>query len=416
MTNGLPAEGRPALTDRGSCPKCGGPLDYGACQACSNERGFRVVRREMAILILVSVAAVPAYLLTRAVAAWNRQTDVRIAGEWYRRGQGQLRAGETIAATESLRRASVRDRDNPKIALALAQVLAAKNRDAEARTALLRLSGTSPNDPEIHLELARLSARGGDVPDALLHYHEALNGPLAGKAAAGVSRPIRMELVRFLLDHHESGRALAELLVLAADTPPSAESHVEVARLFLEAGDTSRALEEFVEACRLDRQSPAALAGAGEASFRLGDYRAARRYLEQAVDQDPGDSRSAELLETTRLIQTANPLAPRLASDERVTRLLAGLDQSAKRLDACLEPGSDVPASEVSGLEQLRAEVVSMRGLLEAKGRPRGPGLVQDGAELVFRVEEASSRACGEPTGLDLALLLIGRRHGGAGS
>lgn len=388
----------------------------GACGWCGSGRVFGVLRREIVILALVSVAAVPTYLLTRAVAAWNRRTDVRIAGEWYRRGQQQLRDGDTGAATESLRRASVRDRANPKIALALAQVLAAKNRDAEARTALMRLSGTSPNDPEIHLELARLSVRGGDVPDALLHYHEALNELPAGAEAEERGRRIRTELVRFLLARDARGRALSELLVLSANVPSDAESHVEVARLFLEAGDVTRALGQFVEASRLDGASAPALSGAGEASFRLGDYASARRYLERARALGPGDPGSTGLLETTRLIHSANPLAPRLASDERVTRLVAGLDQAAKRLDECLDARSDVRVSERPGLEQLRAELASMRSTLDAKGRRRGPGLVQDGAELVFRIEEAASRSCGEPTGLDLALLLIGRRHGGAGS
>lgn len=400
----------------GSCPKCGAQAVSGACPNCGDPRAFRFFRREIAILALVSVAAVPTYLATRAVAAWNRRTDVRIAGEWYRRGQQQLRDGDTGAATESLRRASVRDRANPKIALALAQVLAAKNRDAEARTALMRLSGTSPNDPEIHLELARLSVRGGDVPDALLHYHEALNELPTGAEAEERGRRIRTELVRFLLARDARGRALSELLVLSANVPSDAESHVEVARLFLEAGDVTRALGQFVEASRLDGASAPALSGAGEASFRLGDYASARRYLERARALDPGDPGSTGLLETTRLIHSANPLAPRLASDERVTRLVAGLDQAAKRLDECLDARSDVRVSERPGLEQLRAELASMRSTLDAKGRRRGPGLVQDGAELVFRIEEAASRSCGEPTGLDLALLLIGRKHGGAGS
>lgn len=374
------------------------------------------MKREIVILILVSVGAVPAYFLTRAVAAWNRQTDARIAGEWYGRGQAELRAGDTSAATESLRRASVRDRGNPRIALALAQVLAAGNRDGEARAALLRLGETSPNDPEVHLELARLSAKGGDVRDALLHYHEAVNGLRAGTEAEGQSRHIRMELARFLLDHREGRRALSELLVLAADAPSTADSHEELARLFLEAGDPARALEQFVEASRLDKQRAPAFAGAGEASFLLGDYRSARRYLEQALELDPGISRAAGLLETTRLIQTANPLAMRLPASERMKRLVAALEQAARRLDGCLGRQGALPASQRSDLEQLRAKVEAMQTALGAKGRSRGPDLVQDGAELVFRAEEAASRSCGEPTGLDLALLLIGRRHGGTGS
>lgn len=400
------------MTNPEACPRCGAPLASGACTSCAEERGSRVIRREIGILVLVSVLAVPTYLFTRSVAASNRRTDTRIAGEWFRRGQEELRAGDTASAAESLRRASVRDRDNPKIALALAQVLAARNRDDEARTALLRLSGTSPDDPEVHLELARLSAKDGNVPEALLHYHEALNGPPDGPGADAQNRRIRRELVRFLLDHGERGRGLSELLVLAADAPPDAASHVEVAGLFLEAGDVARALEQYAEACRLDRQNVPALTGAGEASFRLGNYATARRYLERAVAEDPGASKAAGLLETTRLIQSANPLALRLLPAERMRRLVVALDQAARRLDGC--PGLATPGG--SDLEQLRAEVDATRHVLDSKGQNRAPGLVQDGAELVFRVEEAAARSCGEPAGLDLALLLIGRMHGGAGS
>jgi tetratricopeptide (TPR) repeat protein len=317
---------------------------------------------------------------------------------------------------ESLRRASVRDRDNPKIALALAQVLAARNRDDEARTALQRLSETSPAEPEVHLELARLSAKGGSVPDAIRHYHEALNALPNGKDDEGRRRRIRTELVRFLLDHDQRGPGLSELIVLAVDTPSNAEAHIEVAGLFLNAGDVARALEQFREASRLDKLSGPALAGAGEASFLLADYESARRYLERAVEQDPSASKAAQLLETTRLIQSANPLAMRLPSGERMKRLLAGLDQAAKRLDRCLDPGTGLSASQRPDLEQLRTEVESMRRALDATSRNRDPELVQNGAELVFRVEEAASRSCGEPAGLDLALLLIGRKHGGAAS
>jgi len=359
---------------------------------------------------------VPTYLFTRAVADRNRSTEARIATEWYRTGQQQLREGNTNTARESLRHASVYDRDNPKIALALAQVLAATNRDGEARTALLRLREISPNDPEIHLELARLSARGRDVPDALLHYHLALYGLSTGKGAEGPSRRrIRMELVRFLLDHDEHGRALSELLILAADSPSKADSLIEVARLFLEAGDAARALEQYQRASRLDEKSAPALEGAGEASFLLGNYASARRFLERAVELDRGAARAADLLETTRLIESANPLAARLPFAARKKRLVVAFAQAAGRLESCLESQQSRPAPRTE-LEQLRAEVESMRPALEAKDPHPDPDLVQNGADLVFRIEEATSRSCGDPTGLDLALLLIGRKHGGAGA
>jgi hypothetical protein len=40
------------------------------------------------------------------------------------------------------------------------------------------------------------------------------------------------------------------------------------------------------------------------------------------------------------------------------------------------------------------------------------PELLAAGAELVFKAEETTNQTCGEPAGLDEALLLAGRKHG----
>ncbi len=402
------------MTTAPACPRCGAPLVSGACGSC-DERAFRVVRRDIAILVLLSIAVVPAYLFTRSAAERNRTTDKRIAAEWFRKGREELERGNPEAAMESLRQAAVRDRDSKSIALAFARVLVAAGRDGEARTALLRLRERAPGDPEIALELARLETRGGNVPDALLHYHQALYGSPGGEEAGRTSRAVRLELVRFLLDHGEASRAQSELIVLAADAPADAAAHVQLAGLFLEAGDERRALAQYLEAARLDERSAAAFAGAGKVAFLAGDYSAARRHLERAVRQDPGAAEAARLLETTRLIRTADPLAPRIPFAERTVRLRAAVEQAARRIESCLESrrGALPP---LPSLGQLLAEVEALGRELGKKRRRPDPDLVQNGADVVFRVEEETSRACGEPEGLDLALLLIGRRHAGAGS
>jgi hypothetical protein len=43
----------------------------------------------------------------------------------------------------------------------------------------------------------------------------------------------------------------------------------------------------------------------------------------------------------------------------------------------------------------------------------RDPDLLTITAGLMFSVQEELAKLCGEPTGLDKALLLIGRRHQG---
>ena len=70
-------------------------------------------------------------------------------------------------------------------------------------------------------------------------------------------------------------------MALSTDLPDDAAAHVEVGQLFATAGDSGHALDQFQRALRLAPRSGAALAGAGQAAFQLGDYLLARTYLRQ---------------------------------------------------------------------------------------------------------------------------------------
>src|SRR6266700_3057139 len=72
---------------------------------------------QLGALILVAVAA---FLVTRAVAASNRDMRARDAAEWFRRGQQAMQSGALDTAVEALRRATVRNREDRNYALALA--------------------------------------------------------------------------------------------------------------------------------------------------------------------------------------------------------------------------------------------------------------------------------------------------------
>ncbi len=121
--------------------------------------------------------AIAAFFATRAVATSNRETGLRDAVEWYRRGQLARAGGHLDEAVDDFRRATVRNRANAGYVLSLARALALK-RDLEgARAALLSLRDTAPEDPEVNLELARLAADGSDVDAATRFYHNALYAP-----------------------------------------------------------------------------------------------------------------------------------------------------------------------------------------------------------------------------------------------
>ena len=94
----------------------------------------------------------------------------------------------------------------------------------------------------------------------------------------------------------------------------------------------ARALAHFQRVLQANPDDQAALAGAGEASFQLGDYTRAQQYL-HAVTTDA--DRTLELHTLADLVIASDPLAPRLPRAERSRRLIAALSHTINRLDGC---------------------------------------------------------------------------------
>ena len=189
-----------------------------------------------------------------------------------------LAGGQTEPAIRALRRATAINRDNRPYRLALAGGLAADRQDDAARQVLLRVRESSPEDPEVNVRLARLEARHDDVTGTVRYYQNAVYGSWGGDQG-DARRQVRIEMIRHLLAHQQRGRALSELLVLSGNLPDDVQSQTEAGQLFLEAGDPRRGLDRFRQALRIDPKNAAALAGAGEAAFDVGDYASAQRYL-----------------------------------------------------------------------------------------------------------------------------------------
>ena len=103
-----------------------------------------LIHREIFQLSVLILAAIAAFLVTQAVASSNRDMSLRDAAEWYRRGQQAIEAGRVDDAIDSLRRATVRARNDRRYVLALAQALALKGDHDAARSVLLTLAGIGP--------------------------------------------------------------------------------------------------------------------------------------------------------------------------------------------------------------------------------------------------------------------------------
>jgi Flp pilus assembly protein TadD len=362
-----------------------------------------LIHREIYHLTALILVAIGAFFLTRAVAASNRDMSLRDAAEWYQRGQRAIAGDRVDDAIDAFRRATVRNRDDKRYALALAEAFARKRDDDAARSLLVTLREGAPEDAEINLQLARLAGARHDVTEALRFYHNALYAPWPAERA-DARRQIRLELIRFLITHGQTARALSELLALSTDLSENVALRLEAAQLFAQAGDSAHALDQFQRALQFAPENPTALAGAGRSAFVLGDLTLAQTYLRQApadVD-DVGTT-----LDVVNFVLSNDPLANRVGSTERRRRLVDNFAYAQRRLSVCVEEPGGLPTSDAVAL-------LSEAQMFEPQLRPLllEQDVIEMGTDLVDRIERLIIKRCGAPTTRDRALMLIGQRHG----
>jgi Flp pilus assembly protein TadD len=360
------------------------------------ERRARVVHREFVGLIILILACTAGLVLTRAAARSNREMHRHDAVRWAQQAQVRTAASRPAEAVAAWRHAVAIDRDNAGYRLALAGALAAAGQDDAARQVLVTLRQLTPEDPEINLQLARLEARRHDVTAAVGYYQNALHG---GWSADRMDQRggVRVELIEYLLRQGQHSRALSELLVLSANLPDDAASQDLIGRLFLTAGEPGRAREHFDRALRLAPGNDDVRGRAAEAAFAAGDYARTRTYLRGLTASAPG---VADLRRVVEVILTGDPLAPRLKLDERIRRLHAGFDQLALRLGTC--------SAVAAPVRQELAEFARTA----TPGRIRSdPDLVDQGVDLIGRVERAAEERCGAGSPADRGWQAIAKRH-----
>jgi tetratricopeptide (TPR) repeat protein len=315
------------------------------------------IHREIVQLIVLIVAAVAAFFVTRAVAASNREMNVRDAAEWYARGQRALADGNLEDAIAAFRRSTVRNRTEKTYSVALAGALAKNHDDEAARGVLMALRDADPEDAEVNLELGRIAAARHDVTEALRFYHNALYAPWSPDQT-DVRRGVRLELVRFLLAHNQRTRAVSELMALTSDVPDRAAAHAELGTLLAQAGDDAHALDQFQRALQAEGTR-------------------ADRALVALTD---------------------DPLSRRIPAAERRRRVAAQLEYVRGRLAAC---GRDAALEE---------EIQAFAD--QSKHTPLDQDAIEAGVELVGRGAQRVVDTCPNPAPADRALVIVGRMHG----
>jgi len=398
------------------CEQCGQLIPWGErkCPACGEGEGFfwSVSRNELlllSVLVLVLLFSATTFLV-RAYRAKERE----LAQHWYVLGERALAAGRGEAALEDFRSALVHSPDDSLVEFQLARALAASGHLSEAHAYLLSLWEREPGNGTVNLELARLAAESGSVPEAVEYYHNAIYGQWDDNPAEH-RRRAGMGLAEFLLRVGQRSQAQAELIGLTADLPSDPALKTQVAALLMKTGDYEHAAPLFRQALRDHPNFVPALEGAGEASFEMGNYRDARRYLARAMRLGSLSARSQSILQTATLILDNDPLAPRLSGKERASRALLAFNQSMQRLSGCAAARgvSFDNKQEQSDLQKIHALALALQPEARERNLARNPDLALKVTDMAFEIEKVTERACGEPKGMDLALLLLSRVHEG---
>ena len=391
-------------------------------------------RREALILFTLLAITLSALVgVSALVRRFNSWQDT-LARRMNQRGEFALRAGEAGVAINFFRSSLSFKREYPAALLNLAESLIAENRVDEAESYLHTLWDRQPQDGTINLELARLAARRHQPADALRYYHNAVYGIWTNDAVQN-RIATRFELINFLLQQNASTQAESELIAMQAGLPPDSPLRTKVAQLFFKIGDYRSAESEFLQALKLDRNNEAAAAGAGKAAFRLGHYRTAILYLDAAMAKAPSDQQTRNMLDTARLVLEDDPFLRNLSALERQERILRAYRTATKRLDTCLKaqdvntspastgsqtanatsvpPRSETAAPANPAFQNLVTRERQLRSQMSAAKLARNPELPAAAMNFVFDVEEQTLQKCGEPSGIDEALLLIGRNREG---
>lgn len=379
-------------------------------------------RREALILFTLlaitisSLAGVSA--LVRRFNSWQN----KLAQRMNQRGQLALQAGQSSLAINFFRSALAFNRDFPAALLNLAESLIAENRLDEAEAYLQTLWERQPQDGTVNLELARLAVKRHQYTDALRYYHNAIygiwaNDPIQNRMAT------RFELINFLLQQNADTQAESELIAMEAGLPSDSQLHTKVGQLFLRIGDNRSAESEFLQALKLDRNNEIAATGAGRASFNLGHYRTAILYLDAALAASSHDQQTRDMLDTARLVLENDPFLRNLSGLERQERIIKSYRAATNRLDGCLKTASadattgtaNSQSARGSGavLQNLVTRERQLRSQMQPAALNKNPELPAAAMSFVFDVEEQTLQVCGQPSGLDQALLLIGRNREG---
>ena len=372
-----------------------------------------------------------------------------LAKRWSSRGMAAMAAGRPAAAIGPLRAALSYAPDETNYQLMLAEALAGAGKTDEAMNYFLNLWEARPGDAYINLQLARLSRRKNDAPQAINFYRAAVYG---GWKENGIEarRAVRLELADYLEHQRDPAGARAELLIAAANAPDTVDLDVLLADRLWHVGDTQDALGLYRKALAVAPRNRLVLEHTGIAAYGMEDYTEAARLLRRAREAKPTAGTSGmsnEQLEGTakeaeRMVELS--LSRELPAHTRAEHLMAAARVAQARLTECAARESPAVLTEVvkgqaskplttlappapgaltgdalvqtTPLLSLRTQWKAADTRTAQRALQQEATVQDQTAELIYTTETQTAAVCGLPTtGDDAALLKMARAAEGAG-
>lgn len=364
--------------------------------------------REPVMLAVLFALAVIFFLVVTGLSHVYAAQQEALGDRWFSRGSAELNAGRFGGAVSDFRAALLYSPDNYSYQLNLAEALLGLQRTSEAQAYLINLWERQPENGYVNRELARISAHDGEIDKALRYYHNAIYATWPDDQESE-RRQTRLELINYLLKINARTQAQSELIALAANLGNRPSDQTQVGALFVRAKDYENALGAFQIALKSDRHNVDATSGAGLATFELGRYSLAERYLKAAVAANPQDVESAKRLKTAELVVRMDPFQLGLSDEQKNQIVVDAFGAAGYRLEFCNTKNASGEVAQSSLAETWQR----IKPHITTWSLRRYPDLVETAMDLVFRIERETSVSCGTPNETDTALLLVAKSHEG---
>lgn len=362
----------------------------------------------LVLTLLTGVLFLITLFLFRSFSAHRQQLAVR----WSGRGKAAIDAGKPDQAMVALRTALSYAPGTRSYELLLAQALADAGHMDEASNYFMNLWVTQPGDGFINLELARLSAKRNDPPNAIKYYRASIYGTWEGDGVVR-RREVRLELARYLIAQKYTNAARIELLIAAGNSPSDPSLNITLAGLLVQTGDVADGFTYYKKALQRDPKNQAALQGAGRTAYALGNFAEAHSLLERAIESKVSSEKLnvsddlAAMLDSSKRILELDP-SGKLRPAERVRRILADSVISKKRFDGCLAKLGAVNALPPA-LQELKSRWADSNATMSRSVLLRSLARQDTAVQLIFDTELQTSQFCGAPEGDDALLLLLAK-------